>query len=130
MSQLAQGKEEEARKSPFMMSLPTLPAVSVLGTLVQKLWAVFCMASEHMKIVPSLGGCWDHLLVLILDVGIPRLSPSRTRGMMYHLHLKRSVVGELWDRRKPLLSSVEFQSPVMLQRFSEALLALRGCCLV
>lgn len=44
MSQLAQGKEEEARKSPFMMNLPTLPAVSVLGTLVQKLWAVFCLA--------------------------------------------------------------------------------------
>lgn len=43
MSQLAQG-EEEARKSPFMMNLPTLPAVSVLGTLVQKLWAVFCLA--------------------------------------------------------------------------------------
>lgn len=44
MSQLAQGKVEEARKSPFMMKLPTLPAVSVLGTLVQKLWAVFCLA--------------------------------------------------------------------------------------
>lgn len=130
MSQLAQGKEEEARKSPFMMSLPTLPAVSVLGTLVQKLWAVFCPASEHMKIVPSLGGCWDHLLVLILGVSIPRLSPSRTKGMMYRLHLKRSVVAGHWDRRKPLPSSVEFQSPAMLQRFSKALLTLRGCCLV
>lgn len=93
MSQLALGKEEEARKSPFMMSLPTLPAVSVLGTLVQKLWAVFCPASERMKIVPSLGGCWDHLLVLILGVSIPRLSPSRTKELTYHLHMKCSVVG-------------------------------------
>lgn len=124
MSQLAQGKEEEARKSPFMMSLPTLPAVSVLGTLVQKLWAVFCPASERMKIAPSLGGCWNHLLVLILGVSIPRLSPSRTKGMMYHLHLKRSVVAGHWDRRKPLPSSVEFQSPAMLQRVSKALLTL------
>lgn len=102
MSQLAQGKEEEARKSPFMMSVPTLPAVSVLGTLVQKVWAVFCPASECIKIIPSLGRCWDHLLVLILGVSIPRLPPSGTKGMMYHLHLKRSVVGGHWDRRKPL----------------------------
>lgn len=91
MSQLAQGKEEEeARKSPFMMSLPTLPAVAILGTQVQKLWAVFCPTPKHMKIVPSLGGCWDHLLVLMLGVSIPRLSPSSTRGMMRHLHLKCS----------------------------------------
>lgn len=93
VSQLALGKEEEVRNSPFMMSLPTLPAVSVLGTLVQKLWAAFCLASECVKIVPSLGGCWDHLLVLILGVSIPRLPPSRTKGMMHNLSLKSSVVG-------------------------------------
>jgi len=117
MSQLAEGKEEEARKSPFMMSLPTLPAVSVLGTLIQKLWAVLCPPSESMKIVPSLGVCWDHLLVLILGVSIPRLSPDRIKGMMHHLHLERGVVVGDWDRRKPLPISVEFQSSNVAEVF-------------
>lgn len=101
------------------------------GHPLQKLWAVFCPPSECTKVFPSLGGCWDHLLILILGVSIPRLSPSRTKGMMYHLHFKCSVVGEHWDRRKPLQSSVEFgESPATLQLFSEALLPLRGCHLV
>lgn len=90
MSQLAQGKEEEARKSPFLCWI--FPHFLLFLFWAHWFWSCGLFSAWLSVCENCSFPKRDHLLVLIWGDSIPRLSPSRTKGIIFHLHSKWSMV--------------------------------------